>query len=188
MPSCPHHSIICNALLLLSLLFLLSIYTGRMDDIPVAGNKYTPSLSMVLFLNIYARSFPSMFSPFPYSSISFTSSLSFPSFIQLSSNHPSHPVLLHLPHLYLPSLTADLSPIQRHLSHLSTCLPFSLTSLPFYHLPSPLPLLRPSSSPGPSPTCRTIRRSTWSTYTAGLTACAPRTKAPTSSSPPLPSI
>lgn len=40
----------------------------------------------------------------------------------------------------------------------------------------------------PPNTCRTIRRSTWSTYTAGLTACAPRMKAPTSSSPPLPSI
>lgn len=45
------------------------------------------------------------------------------------------------------------------------------------------------SFPAPPPnTCRTIRRSTWSTYTAGLTACAPRMKAPTSSSPPLPSI
>ncbi|XP_076587701.1 glutamate receptor ionotropic, delta-2 isoform X2 [Chaetodon auriga] len=46
------------------------------------------------------------------------------------------------------------------------------------------PKMRMTSPPTP----RTIRRSTWSTYTAGLTACAPRMRAPTSNSPPLPSI
>lgn len=57
----------------------------------------------------------------------------------------------------------------------------------FYHHLDLLSLLFPFL-PLPAKTCRTIRRSTWSTYTAGLTACAPRMKAPTSSSPPLPSI
>ncbi|XP_006789832.1 glutamate receptor ionotropic, delta-2 isoform X2 [Neolamprologus brichardi] len=50
------------------------------------------------------------------------------------------------------------------------------------------PKMRMTTFTTSPPTPRTIRRSTWSTYTAGLTACAPRTKAPTSSSPPLPSI
>ncbi|XP_037633973.1 glutamate receptor ionotropic, delta-2 isoform X2 [Sebastes umbrosus] len=50
------------------------------------------------------------------------------------------------------------------------------------------PKMRMTTFTTSPPTPRTIRRSTWSTYTAGLTACAPRMKAPTSSSPPLPSI
>ncbi|XP_061784878.1 glutamate receptor ionotropic, delta-2 isoform X2 [Nerophis lumbriciformis] len=50
------------------------------------------------------------------------------------------------------------------------------------------PKMRMTTFTTSPPTPRTIRRSTWSTYTAGLTACAQRTKAPTSSSPPLPSI
>ncbi|KAG7489988.1 glutamate receptor ionotropic, delta-2 isoform X2 [Solea senegalensis] len=50
------------------------------------------------------------------------------------------------------------------------------------------PKMRMTTFTTSPPTPRTIRRSTWSTYTAGLTACAPRMRAPTSNSPPLPSI
>ncbi|XP_069379720.1 glutamate receptor ionotropic, delta-2 isoform X2 [Paralichthys olivaceus] len=50
------------------------------------------------------------------------------------------------------------------------------------------PKMRMTTFTTAPPTPRTIRRSTWSTYTAGLTACAPRMRAPTSNSPPLPSI
>lgn len=70
---------------------------------------------------------------------------------------------------------------------------FSLTSYPIpspHCPPSPTAIIATMRSilPASHHLCRTIRRSTWSTYTAGLTACAPRTKAPTSSSPPLPPI
>ncbi|XP_072289410.1 glutamate receptor ionotropic, delta-2 isoform X2 [Eucyclogobius newberryi] len=53
--------------------------------------------------------------------------------------------------------------------------------------PEIAPKLRMSTFTTSPPTPRTIRRSTWNTYTGALTACAPRTTAPTSSSPPLPS-
>ena len=103
-----------------------------------------------------ALSFPSMFSPFPYSSIcpplapfSFTSSLYFP-----ISNFPQI-ILLILSFSNSFTSISHPSPLIFLLSDaifpISHGLPFSLTSLPFYHLPSPLPLLRPSSSPGPSP-------------------------------------
>lgn len=129
--------------------------------------------------------------------LSFTPFTSFSSFIQLSSIYPSH---LHSSYLVLLHISLSPSPILKHcpsiflLSHpyspfLSNVF-FHFPSLPInifpsFHLPSPLLRSTPSL---PLPTYRTIRRSTWSTYTAGLTACAPRTKAPTSSSPPLPSI
>lgn len=80
---------------------------------------------------------------------------------------------LHYPHSF--SFTSFLSFHSFIQLNLSSLVPFTITA---------------SSSPSyfSLPACRTIRRSTWSTYTAGLTACAPRMKAPTSSSPPLPSI
>ena len=149
---------------------------------------------------------PSLFCPFPWCSFctpltSFPST-SFPSFIHLLSIHQSHISslllflsLFHFPHPFLPSLNT----VPRFFSHpipSHTSFP-SYTSFSFLTtFPSLLPFtITASSSPSnshsfpcPLPTCRTIRRSTWSTYTAGLTACAPRMKAPTSSSPPLPSI
>lgn len=135
----------------------------------------------------------------------------FYSFIQHSLIHPSRlpshhlpPLtflflcycsLLHFPHPLLPILTHSpwifllFYPFSSLLSNvfLPTSYTFQLPSLPSYRLSSPLPLLCPILFL-PLLACRTIRRSTWSTYTAGLTACAPRMKAPTSSSPPLPSI
>lgn len=111
-------SALSNTLVLLSLLFLLCIDTGRIDDIPVAEYKYTPSLSTSSFskyiLSARTLLFPSLFSPFPYSSICTT-----------------------------------LTPFPLPLPPFSPFLPLSnLTSLPLYHLPSPLPLLHPTS---PSP-------------------------------------
>lgn len=65
----------------------------------------------------------------------------------------------------------------------STSLHYCFLSPSSFTLVSSSPLFFSSHS---LPPCRTIRRSTWSTYTTGLTACAPRMKAPISSSPPLP--
>lgn len=98
---------------------------------------------------------------------------------------PSHPLLLTFPiSHFLPfqHLLSNKIIFPNGLPHVepSSLLPFPVTasSSPFFF----------NAPPPTSPTCRTIRRSTWNTYTAGLTACAPMMKAPTSSSPPLPSI
>lgn len=193
-------SALSNTFLLLSLLFLITIYTGWMDDIPFAEYKYTPILcplctysvsfvvlflsSLLLYLH-YPHSFPLL--PLPPS----LPLSNFPQFIP--------PICIPLilsfsisPYLHLPFLNifprSFFYPIPSRLSFQTSSFHFPslpINIFPSFHLPSPLLRSTPSL---PLPTYRTIRRSTWSTYTAGLTACAPRTKAPTSSSPPLPSI
>lgn len=149
----------------------------------VSEYKYTPSSSTSSFSNISART-----------------SFSFADFIIPFYHHPPSTLLLPLS---LLSLLLKLFPtfLNSSLLHITLSGSFSypipssflsassykLPSLPIYYLPLPQPLLCPIPLL-PLPSCRTIRKSTWSTYTAGLTACAPRMRAPTSSSPPLPSI
>lgn len=145
------------SLLFLYLLFLLSFLFPTFLDSSLSS-AFSPSSSSHFLIPLLL--FPS---PFPSS---------------------APPIFTHCPWVFLLSY-----PFSSFLSNilLPTSYSFQLPSLPFYHLPSPLPLLCPIPYL-PLLTCRTIRRSTWSTYTAGLTACAPRMKVPTSSSPPLPSI
>lgn len=152
-----------------------------MDYILVAENKYTPLVLQILSLSticltlphavfIFLPIFSTLYSLIFFVIISFFLYPFFTSvhpslniaynsfFIQI---HPSSPILMYK--FFLPLIST---------------------------LPAFVIVTSSSSffSFQPSQPCRTIRRSTWSTYTAGLTACAPRTKAPTSSSPPLPSI
>lgn len=107
----------------------------------------------------------------------------------ISNNTPPHPSFISKLFIWVNSSLVGVL----YLHFISFPLLFSLTSypIPSPHCP-PCPTIIITTMrcilPAPHHFCRTIRRSTWSTYTAGLTACAPRTKAPTSNSPPLPPI
>ncbi|XP_056232365.1 glutamate receptor ionotropic, delta-2 isoform X2 [Seriola aureovittata] len=91
-----------------------------------------------------------------------------------------------------PNTTNTTAPTATHYQPPACCdIPCALIVQHSYEPTNPselTPKMRMTTFTTSPPTPRTIRRSTWSTYTAGLTACAPRMRAPTSNSPPLPSI
>ena len=137
-------SALSNTLLLLSLLSLLSIYTGRMDDIPVAEYKYTPSLSTSSFFKIYPlHAYSPLYCSFAALSISLMLFLHTPhffSFYLLSFLYPSFlnssllssispPVPFPLP------FSSSLSPIFKH------CSPIFLPSYSFSYFLSILHLI-----------------------------------------------
>lgn len=181
--SCPHDSIIVAVQhhFLAFTTLLISIYTGRMDDNVVWKynsllSTFSQTLSMLHLL--FSCSFSGLLffhCPLPLSFTSFSTLSFFQHFLFQSFSTFPYPIppTKRSPWVYLLS-----RPV------LSTCPPYP-SSHTFYHHHYFFSVFLLSC---PLPTCRTIRRSTWSTYTAGLTACAPRMKAPTSSSPPLPSI
>lgn len=209
-PSCLHQLVICVVQHSSpAFTIILAVHVYRSDGRhPCCRIQMHPILVHFLF---FLHAYSPLYSSFAVLSISlmlflhtphFFSFTSFPSSIHLLSIHPSFlpslllflsplhfppspsPIFKHCSRIFLPSYSFSNFLSITHLIFSSDCLPFPTT---IYHhrflFSVRLPLLPP-----PLPTCRTIRRSTWSTYTAGLTACAPRMKAPTSSSPPLPSI
>ncbi|XP_028313698.1 glutamate receptor ionotropic, delta-2 isoform X2 [Gouania willdenowi] len=92
----------------------------------------------------------------------------------------------------IPNASSGVAPPTSHYQPPACCdIPCALIVQHSYDPNNPseiTPKMRMTTFTTSPPTPRTIRRSTWNTYTAGLTACAPRTRAPISSSPPLPLI